>query len=241
TDAETGGLGSGKEHGDVREDIERADAKALAATVNRDLVKPIIDLNFGPQKKYPRLRIGRADQVDIDKFTTAVERMVRVGLRVGQAEVRDKLGIEDPGEDEELLSASAERPPEMAQDAPGGKGGAPTPAGKAAPGFLRPLKASYGAIAASATPPESGGDLIDQSAERDLDGWRPVMAPKLTALETLAAACSTFEEFQERLPEALAGMDSGQLTELLAQGAFAGKIAGLVGVDLAGADLAGEG
>ncbi|MGK4387738.1 phage portal protein family protein [Ectopseudomonas oleovorans] len=36
-------------HNEVRMDILRADAKQLAATLNRDLVRTFIDLNFGPQ------------------------------------------------------------------------------------------------------------------------------------------------------------------------------------------------
>ena len=50
---------SGKEHRQVQEDIERADAKALSAIINRDLIRCWIDLEYGSQKKYPRLRIGR--------------------------------------------------------------------------------------------------------------------------------------------------------------------------------------
>ncbi|MEX0842479.1 MAG: DUF935 family protein, partial [Xanthobacteraceae bacterium] len=56
TDAVTGGLGSGEEHRQVQEDIERADARALSAILNRDLVRPWIELEYGPQQKYPRLR-----------------------------------------------------------------------------------------------------------------------------------------------------------------------------------------
>jgi phage gp29-like protein len=61
TDAQAGGLGSGQAqvHNEVRGDIERADAKLLAATLNRDLVVPMVILNRGVRDKYPRLKIGR--------------------------------------------------------------------------------------------------------------------------------------------------------------------------------------
>ncbi|MEM7671404.1 MAG: DUF935 family protein, partial [Pseudomonadota bacterium] len=61
TDAETGGLGSGKEHREVQEDIETADACALSAIINRDLVRPFVDLEFGPQQDYPILTIARPE------------------------------------------------------------------------------------------------------------------------------------------------------------------------------------
>ncbi len=44
-------------HNDVRVDILEADAKALANTLNRDLLRPYIDLNFGPQADYPRIEL----------------------------------------------------------------------------------------------------------------------------------------------------------------------------------------
>lgn len=46
TDAEIGGLGSGKEHREVQEDIERSDAKAVAAILNRDLIRPWMQLEY---------------------------------------------------------------------------------------------------------------------------------------------------------------------------------------------------
>jgi phage gp29-like protein len=42
--------------------IERADARALAGVLNRDLVRPWIDLEFGPQQQYPRLVIARPER-----------------------------------------------------------------------------------------------------------------------------------------------------------------------------------
>jgi phage gp29-like protein len=38
-------------HNDVREDIQRADAHHLSGTLNRDLVKPFVDLNYGMQRR----------------------------------------------------------------------------------------------------------------------------------------------------------------------------------------------
>ncbi len=46
-------LGQAKIHNEVRLDILRADGKQLARTANRDLIKPFVDLNFGPQEHYP--------------------------------------------------------------------------------------------------------------------------------------------------------------------------------------------
>ena len=37
---------------------------ASRATINRDLIRPIVDLNLGPQSNYPRLALGIADDTE---------------------------------------------------------------------------------------------------------------------------------------------------------------------------------
>ncbi|TIW27747.1 MAG: DUF935 domain-containing protein, partial [Mesorhizobium sp.] len=83
TDAIAGGHAVGKTHDGVREDIEEADARQLAGSLNRDLVRPVVDLNRGPQKKYPRICIGRPDEQDVDALVKNVVQLVPFGLPVG--------------------------------------------------------------------------------------------------------------------------------------------------------------
>ncbi len=45
-------------HDVVRRDIATDDARRVAATLNRDLVKPLIDLNRGPRRRYPQITIS---------------------------------------------------------------------------------------------------------------------------------------------------------------------------------------
>lgn len=107
TDAIAGGHAVSREHNEVREDIERSDARQLAATLMRDLARPLIDLNRGPQAVYPNIRIGRPAAIDIKMVTDALPRLVPMGLRVQQSEIRDMLGLADPEEGAELLMAPA--------------------------------------------------------------------------------------------------------------------------------------
>ena len=50
-----GAYALGKVHDRVRGDIVMADISNLDETINHDLVRPLVDFNFGPQKDYPRL------------------------------------------------------------------------------------------------------------------------------------------------------------------------------------------
>jgi phage gp29-like protein len=103
TDAISGGHAVSQEHRQVQEDIERADARALAAILNRDLIRVWIDLEYGPQKRYPRLRIARPDEEDLAQLSSLLAQLVPLGLRVQASEIRDKFGLSDPEAGAEVL------------------------------------------------------------------------------------------------------------------------------------------
>ena len=103
TDAIAGGHAVGKEHNEVRGDIERSDARQLAATASRDLVRWIVSLNFGPQKRYPIVRIGRAEEKDVEHMLRGAELLADRGARVSVSQIRDAVGLDEPDEGDELL------------------------------------------------------------------------------------------------------------------------------------------
>lgn len=105
TDAIAGGHAVGREHRQVQQDIERADAKALSAILNRDLIRPWIDLERGPQAAYPRLIIARPEVRDIKGIVESVRALVPFGLRVEGSVMADLLGLPDPDKDAEVLGA----------------------------------------------------------------------------------------------------------------------------------------
>lgn len=250
TDADTGGLGSGKEHGEVRQDIKLSDAKQLAGSINRQLVRPLIDLNFGPQRGYPRVRVGLAESVDIEKRMPAIESFVRMGGRVSAGEVRDRLGLEDPGPQDELLAvqasaadpaaSGAKAPPAAANDTgqktpqdgaqrPDGPGAAPS-ASRGSKALLRALKEHLEAGPA----PGAAADAMDGLTDAALDDWEALIGPQIAAVEELLAGCATIEEARERLAEAGAELPVGPLTRALAEAGFTAHLAGLAGADPVG-------
>ncbi len=242
TDSEGGGLGgSGKEHNDVRGDIERADAKMLAATINRALVRPIIDLNFPskPGAAYPRLKIGRPEEEDLDAFMTGVERFVKLGGNVAVSVVRDKLQLPDPAAGEALLSAPQPQNPASPANGPDSAAPAPGPGVPRRTPGTPPLTASYGLLGAflpaTAATDRAGapvGDEIDAATQAMLDeGWEPVLAPIIDPLRAALATASTFDEAIEALAPALAEMDSAELARRLLAGAFAVRAVGLTAPD----------
>lgn len=110
TDAISGGHAVGKEHRQVQEDIERSDARALSAIFNRDLIRPGIDLQFGPQRKYPHLRIGRAEDKDVQLTVESAVKLVPMGLQVKKSYFNEVLGIPVPEAGDDVLAAPAQAP-----------------------------------------------------------------------------------------------------------------------------------
>lgn len=211
TDAIAGGHAVGKEHQLVRDDIKRADAKLLAASLNRCLVRPMIDLNKGPQKLYPRICIGLREQVNIDVMSKALAALVPVGLKVQMSEVRDKLGFGDPDKGAELLAMA----------------GTPTPTDPTA--LARHSRGHGCAIHAGG---HSGADAIDEFVDAALGDREPLVEGAAAGIEQLLEGATTIEEARDRLAEAVENMDVEHLTETLARAGFSAGVAGQLGIDL---------
>ena len=102
-------------HDVVRRDIATDDARRLAATLNRDLIKPLVDLNRGPRVRYPKIKFGFEDQQGLEQLASALGAFIDRGLPVTHKAILDKFGLSAPERDEAILHP-AER---LAAPAPG--------------------------------------------------------------------------------------------------------------------------
>ncbi len=235
TDAVTGGLGSGKEHRQVQEDIERADAKALAAILNRDLVIPWVKLNHGPQARYPRLKIERPEQEDLAAFAGAIGPMIDRGLEVSQEDVRAKFNLPEPKKGARLMApnrppvapVSGQNPPPDAPDTepvdrdreikrnPG-----EIKRGEALPGVSASLQAEGPSTARkSALSPD------EVLADRMMIEAQGATEAILARFEAMVAAATTYDELRVMLREGFPEVPVDELAAVLGQGltaAFAG-------------------
>lgn len=102
-------LAQAQVHQLVRLDLLTADAKALSNTLQRQLVRPFIDLNFGPGR-YPTLALVVPKPENTQLLIDGLAELVPLGLQVEQSVVRDKLGLPDPDKGAVLLQAPAAVP-----------------------------------------------------------------------------------------------------------------------------------
>ena len=114
TDSVTGGLGSSKEHRQVQEDIERSDATQLSAILNRDLIRPWVQLNYGPLDRYPRLRIARPEVEDIEKLASAAKTSTEMGMKISESNLRTRMGFEEPKDKNDVLGQNQDESSNLA-------------------------------------------------------------------------------------------------------------------------------
>lgn len=227
TDAVSGGHAVSQEHRQVQEDIETADCKSLSATINRDLIRPWMDMEFGPPEKggrggYPRLVIGRPKQEDLKQLTDSLAALVPLGLRVQASEIRDKLGISDPDAGAEVLGAP-QMPPALPPAAvPGlGSGGPIVIKGQAAP------PASLPALARPALQSEQAqAHPAEQIAAAMAAESEAALAEMSATIETMLGKAADLGEFRAMLGSAYGTIDSARLAGILAGGFAAAAAAG---------------
>lgn len=210
TDAVSGGHAVSQEHRQVQEDIERADCKSLSAALNRDLIRPWIDLEYGPQRKYPRLIIARPDKEDLKQLSDSLAQLVPLGLRVSQSEVRDKFGLSDPEASDDLLAAQA----------PVAAAPAPAPIGQADPALpTKPAVALQSEAPAAQHPAEQIAAAVAVAAS-------PAVEEMVTSIQSMLDHAQDLGEFQAMLSAAYGSIDSTVLASALAGGIAAAQAAG---------------
>jgi phage gp29-like protein len=90
-------------HDAVRRDILAYDARKLSLTLTNQLIKPMVDLTFGPQDAYPQFWLSMPADQDVKTQSEVIADLADHGLEIGQDYVRDVFGIPTPAPGEVVL------------------------------------------------------------------------------------------------------------------------------------------
>lgn len=203
TDAVSGGHAVSQEHRLVQEDIERSDALSISSTLNAQLIPNIVAFNFGPQDHYPKVRVGRPDEVPLEDFATAFDKLARHGLTAEESYLRDRLGIPAPKANAVLVGGRA---------APGQDGG-----------NEKPEQASRQSMSSLFTT-EPQPDLVDRLTERLEQDATGAMNGMLEEVRQALEQASDLRDAAERLSRL--NLEPDQLTEAMARGMALAHLAG---------------
>ncbi|CAA0130122.1 Uncharacterised protein [Starkeya nomas] len=158
------------------------------------------------------------------ELTEAVARLVPMGLKVSQREMRQRIGVSEPEEDDDLLTPPSSSAPVPEGDLPADK--TPPAAGKRAP--AAELGAHHGgcgcASCRSGLPAMFAADPADIDVEAELDDfiaeamadWQEDADPLLAPLREALAGASSFAELEAMLPEIAEAVDGKRLAMKLA-------------------------
>jgi phage gp29-like protein len=108
SDSTPGRLGSETEARDVRRDILEADAKALSKTIIMQLIRPLVEFNFGPGKSLPRFQLLQAKVEDLQAEAAKIKTLIDAGFDgIPKSYIYEKFAIPMPEEGEETITPPA--------------------------------------------------------------------------------------------------------------------------------------
>lgn len=206
SDSGGGSYAQSKTHNDVRHDLTVADCKAIAATLRRDLIRPLVLYNFGEDKRIPYLRFDAEESEDLTQTATVIGTLIReAGLKVPTSYIYKKFSIPKPEGDEEVATP----PGQTAQ----GAGFGPF-SFKAQPGELIALKAGDGAGHGT----QERVDRLAAAATRKSAGaFKKAFGPVLKKIENAESLeeLRDMMEDEKAVAELFGEMDVSEVEELL--------------------------
>lgn len=206
SDSGGGSYAQSKTHNDVRHDLTVADCKAIAATLRRDLIRPLVLYNFGEDKRIPYLRFDAEESEDLTQTATVIGTLIReAGLKVPTSYIYKKFSIPKPEGDEEVATP----PGQTAQ----GAGFGPC-SFKAQPGEPIALKAGDGAGHGT----QERVDRLAAAATRKSAGaFKKAFGPVLKKIENAESLeeLRDMMEDEKAVAELFGEMDVSEVEELL--------------------------
>ncbi|MGK7346295.1 MAG: phage portal protein family protein [Candidatus Nitrospinota bacterium M3_3B_026] len=107
-----GGQGSGSSyalgrvHERVRSDIVAYDCGALDETLTQDIVRPLVDFNFGPRKRYPKIITRLSSHAEAEARLEQARRLVEMGAKVPARVFAEITGVPILGDLDETLTGA---------------------------------------------------------------------------------------------------------------------------------------
>ena len=195
-----GKLGDSQDQKEVRQDILKADVRQLEQTLNRDLVIPYVDFNFGKQEKYPKLRIKYVEPKNVQLIVDSVTKLVPLGFKVKAQEMYALLGLSAPEKDDEVLTAPSACEPMMNAQSTG-----------------------HIALNASDVTQSESDEIVDDETP---DGFIEITDDIAAVIEKAADAATDFKSFEAELEKLVSGWDAEKIARTMAIAFFKARAQG---------------
>jgi len=212
----SGSLAQARVHDEVRADLMRADARALSATLARDLIAPLIALNM-PDAPMPRLTLIVEEPEDMAALADQLAKLAPLGMPIPHRWVREKWGIPEAAPDEPVLGAPATTGEPLANPLanPGQTPGSPS----AQAAHRRMQSAQAAQTEANPTPIDPMTDRMEQEAA---PAWVEIM----DGIKRIVDEAQSLEQLRDALLAAYGDLPTERLAEIMAMGFAAAELAG---------------
>lgn len=108
SDSGSGSYAQSKTHNEVRRDLTAADANALENTLRRDLIKPLVEFNFGEGTPIPIMQFTTEDTDDLKEMSEIYKSLsCDMGLEIPKSHLYKKFGIPKPEDSEPVTKQPA--------------------------------------------------------------------------------------------------------------------------------------
>lgn len=210
-DSGGGSYAQSKTHNEVRHDLTVADSKALAVTIRRDIIRPLVEFNFGKDADIPFFTFD-CHEVEDQKEVVEIYKTLAcdMGLEIPKSHIYKKFNIPKPEEGEEVLQPQLYTRVAAMQ-------------GQTEPGEDVSLKDGQGGAE------QRQVDSIVAIANKQAgDIFREMMKPILKMIDT----ADDMEELQKvlkddgKLRELYQEMESPELSDLIHQGIYLSELVG---------------
>ena len=226
----TGNTGSGGSqalgtvHGEAFTRKIRSIAKDIASCIQTGAVTAYVTFNYPEGTPVPKVRFFFEEPEDIAALSDALAKLVPLGLKVSQDEIRDKLGLREPADDEDTLGTAPPAEPDAPADP------------KAAKDTLRARFAATPASGQGPSEPSAASDELDALEAELLADEGYVEADDSINAELLALVEATAAEGPEAIKKALLAFiensDVDGLRAVFTAGMTASRAAGDLGLEL---------
>ncbi len=206
SDSGGGSYAQGKVHNDVRKDLTIADAKSLAATFRRDVIRPLVEYNFGTDAQIPLFDFNCEEPEEL-KDTAEIYRTLAcdIGLKIPAGHVYEVFNIPKPKEGEQLLEPGAR---------------------------MANLEVQAKEYPMKVPKPDKSQEQIDRIVELSSEQASKLFEKMMEPLKELVSKAGSMESLQEALKdqktvkELYGKIDLIELQDLIAQGMYLSHLLG---------------
>lgn len=105
SDSGGGSYAQGKVHNEVRHDLTVADAKSLAVTIRRDIIRPLVEFNYGQDVNIPLFSFDCKESDDQKEAVEICKTLAcDMGLEISKNFLYKKFNIPKPEDGDEILN-----------------------------------------------------------------------------------------------------------------------------------------